>query len=73
MYARRQRRVQSAITNSPNSSSSSNPDEILKRKNLKQVPALCLDSLKPRQGGGAATRLTADQLYSGSNPDLGSQ
>jgi hypothetical protein len=23
------------------------------------------------QGGGAATRLTADQLHSGSNPDLG--
>ena len=27
--------------------------------------------LHGRQGGGAATRLTADQLNSGSNPDLG--
>ena len=73
MYARRQRRVQSAITNSPNSSSSSNPDEILKRYLLNKFLNTGLDSLKPRQGGGAATRLIADQLYSGSNPDLGSQ
>ena len=26
---------------------------------------------RPCQGGGAATRLTADQLHSGSSPDLG--
>lgn len=34
----------------------------------------CMTSInQPGQGGGAATRLTADQLYPGSNPGLGSQ
>ena len=73
MYARRQRRVQSGSTNVQTLVLTTlNPDEILSA-NLKSYDILHgrVSALHGCQGGGAATRLTADQLHSGSNPDLG--
>ena len=73
MYARRQRRVQSGSTNVQTLVLTTlNPDEIL-CANLHIIPyptgyGIILHGC---QGGGAATRLIADQLHSGSNPDLG--
>ena len=77
MYARRQRRVQSAGTNARFTGIMPNPDVIPDRTPqpdmLYQVwlPYQWVPFSRPCQGGGAATRLTADQLHSGSNPDLG--
>jgi hypothetical protein len=77
MYARRQRRVQSAGTNARFTGIMPNPDVIPDRTPqpdmLYQVwlPYHWVPFSRPCQGGGAATRLTADQLHSGSNPDLG--
>ena len=73
MYARRQRRVQSAGTNVQSLVLTTlNPDEI-QSANLIVYPVQKKQGiiLHGCQGGGAATRLTADQLNSGSNPDLG--
>ena len=74
MYARRQRRVQSGSTNVQTLVLTTlNPDEIL-CANLKLYPiqlGRVSYTIHGCQGGGVATRLTADQLQPGSIPGLG--